>query len=402
VTESVAGADTDGRVTLKEEAAPWRPTKWGTISFLVLLSVIAPWVIVKLSSGNFYLHLIITFFYYSVIAPCWKLIMGVSGIYSFAQIALFAVGGWTTGVLASQYGWNPWFSIWLAPVAAVVAALIIGVPTLRLRGVYVVLLTLGFHELLRNYTTNGPRIISGGGYGLKFVPRFHFSSSLPGDNILIWYFYVGLVMFGVTTYVIWRVFHSPLGLAFTALRDSESYAVSRGIDQFRIRLLLFGLSAFFTGFAGAFATHYLGSISTQVFAFALLIRVLAMIVIGGWGSFGGPIFGAALLIGLDEWLRGLGDYRVLAIGLALALIAVLAPQGLLPLLRDRISRFFGPEESATGARVRTEAVLPSLEADARPPLEVVGAASPYPPPDPDPPDHEEGPPPEEGPGDPGS
>jgi branched-chain amino acid transport system permease protein len=378
VSEGDRQAGNERPVKLKEGAVPWRPTRWGTISFLLLLSAIAPWVVVKLSSGNFYLHLVITFFYYSVIAQCWNLIMGVSGIYSFAQIALFAVGGWTTGVLASHFGWNPWFSIWLAPIAAVVAAVIIGVPTLRLRGVYVVLLTLGFHELLRNYTTNGPRIISGGGYGLKFVPRFQFSS-LPGDNVLIWYFYAGLVMFGVTTYVIWRVFHSPLGLAFTALRDSESYAVSRGIDQFRMRLLLFGLSAFFTGLAGAYATHYLGSISTQIFAFAILIRVLAMIVIGGWGSFGGPIFGAALLIGLDEWLRELGDYRILAIGLALALIAVLAPQGLLPLIRDRLRRFFGPEEGEQAGLERAEPALPSLDADARAPFEIVGATPPEPP-----------------------
>lgn len=374
----VQDAETERRVTLKEEAAPWRRTKWGTVSFLVLLSLIAPWVIVQLSSGNFYLHLVITFFYYSVIAQCWNLIMGVSGIYSFAQIALFAIGGWTTGVLASNFGWNPWFSIWLAPIAAVIAAVLIGVPTLRLRGVYVVLLTLGFHELLRNYTTNGPRIISGGGYGLKFVPRFHFSSGLPGDNVLIWYFYVGLVMFGVATYIIWRVFHSPLGLAFTALRDSESYAVSRGIDQFRMRLLLFGLSAFFTGLAGAYATHYLGSISTQIFAFAILIRVLAMIVIGGWGSFGGPIFGAALLIGLDEWLREFGDYRILAIGVALALIAVLAPQGLLPLIRDRVSAFFGPEKAGEGRPPKAEPALASLDPDARAPFQVVGATPPEP------------------------
>jgi ABC-type branched-subunit amino acid transport system permease subunit len=244
----------------------------------------------------------------------------------------------------------------------------------------VVLLTLGFHELLRNYTTNGPRIISGGGYGLKFVPRFQFSS-LPGDNVLIWYFYAGLVMFGVTTYVIWRVFHSPLGLAFTALRDSESYAVSRGIDQFRMRLLLFGLSAFFTGLAGAYATHYLGSISTQIFAFAILIRVLAMIVIGGWGSFGGPIFGAALLIGLDEWLREFGDYRVLAIGVALALIAVLAPQGLLPLIRERVKAFFGPESPGEGTPARPAPTLASLDPDARAPFQVVGATPPEPPAD---------------------
>jgi branched-chain amino acid transport system permease protein len=150
---------------------------------------------------------------------------------------------------------------------------------------------------------------------------------------MVFFYYVGLLMFCVGTYAIWRVIRSPLGVAVTALRDSEMYAVSRGIDQFRIRLFLFGFSAFFTGLAGGVMTHYLGSISTAVFDFGQLINLLAMIVIGGWASFEGPIFGAALLIGLDEWLRDVGDFRTLVLGLTLAFIAVFAPRGLYPLIR---------------------------------------------------------------------
>ena len=92
--------------------------------------------------------------------------MGYSGIYSFAQIALLAVGGWTTGVLTTALGWNPWLSVLLAPVGPTLAALLLGLPTLRLRGVYVVLLTLSFPELLRAYHSNSPRGISGGVPGI--------------------------------------------------------------------------------------------------------------------------------------------------------------------------------------------------------------------------------------------
>jgi branched-chain amino acid transport system permease protein len=228
-------------------------------------------------------------------------------------------------------------SVLLSPIGATLAALLVGLPTLRLRGVYVVLLTLAFHELLRTYTINGPRVISGGGYGLTTVPRFEFGD-VVGPNRMIFLYYVALVMFVVATYAIWRVIRSPLGVAVTALRDSEMYAVSRGIDQFRIRLFLFGFSAFFTGLAGGVMTHYLGSISTAIFDFGQLINLLAMIVIGGWASFEGPIVGAALLIGLDEWLRDIGDFRTLVLGLTLAFIAVFAPRGLYPLVRDRLAR----------------------------------------------------------------
>jgi branched-chain amino acid transport system permease protein len=317
-------------------AVPWRSPKWGMLAFLSLIALMLPWALTQFGGGNFLLHMFIMFFLWSVLAQAWNLVLGVSGIYSFAQLALFAVGGWTTGVLALHYGVNPWLSLIAAPIAATIAAIIIGLPSLRLRGVYVVLLTLAFHELLRNYVTNGPRIISGGGYGLIGVPRLPFGGLTT--NRLVMSYYVGLVLFIVGTWAIWWIFHSPIGVAFSALRDSEGYAVSRGINQFRIKLFLFAFSAFFSGLAGGVMTHYLGSISPSIFAFSVLINVLAMIVIGGWGSFGGPILGTALLLGLQEGLRDLADYRTLGLGIALAFMAVVAPRGLWPLLRDWVAR----------------------------------------------------------------
>ena len=335
--ESEAGAAPPAAREVDPAAAPWRGTPWAAIGFALIVGLLLPWVLARLSFGNYVLHLLILFFLWSVVAQSWNLVMGYSGIYSFAQIALLAVGGWTTGVLSTALGWNPWASVLLAPVGATLAALLLGLPTLRLRGVYVVLLTLAFHELLRTYTINGPKVISGGGQGLTTVPRFDFGD-IVGPNRMVFVYYIALVMFAVATYAIWRVIRSPLGVAVTALRDSEMYAVSRGIDQFRIRLFLFGFSAFFTGLAGGATTHYLGSISTAIFDFGQLINLMAMIVIGGWASFEGPIVGAALLIGLDEWLRDIGDFRTLVLGLTLAFIAVFAPRGLYPLVRDWFSR----------------------------------------------------------------
>jgi len=297
-----------------------------------MLAFLLPWLIAQINGGRFILHLIILFFGWGIVVQCWNLIMGVSGIYSFGQVALFAVGGWTTGVLTTHFGWSPWLSIWLAPITTAIASLIIGLPSLRLRGIYVVLLTLAFHELLRNFTTTGPKIISGGGYGLKIVPKLGFETWFGGSMDKILYYYVGLIFFVATTYAIWRVLHSPIGMAFRALRDSETYAISRGIDPFRFKLFLFAFSAFFTGLAGGFLTHYQGSISTSLFNFGILINLLAMIVLGGWGTFWGPIVGTAFLTILPEALRAVKAYRNLSLGLALALIVVLAPQGLGPLL----------------------------------------------------------------------
>src|SRR5207253_3033228 len=203
--------------------------------------------------------------------------------------------------LALSLGWNPFLAILFAPFMAVAVALLIGLPTLRLRGTYVVLLTLAFHELARVFAITGPRFISGGGYGLVSVPTFPLGDAVGAQRTVYLYF-GALAVFAVATFVIWRVIHSPLGAAATALRDSETYAVSRGINQFRVRLVMFAVSAFFTGLAGGYSTHYNGGISTTIFDFPRIIDLLAMIVIGGWGTFGGPILGAGLVIGLDQYL----------------------------------------------------------------------------------------------------
>jgi branched-chain amino acid transport system permease protein len=330
------------RTEVDDRAAPWRSLPLTTVAIAAFVGVVLPWLLVRFDVGSFLLTLLILFFMQSVIAQAWNLIMGYGGIYSFAQVALYAVGGWTSGVLVHSLGWNPFLAILFAPVMATLAALLIGLPTLRLRGVYVVLLTLAFHELLQRFTISGPRFISGGGYGLVTVQTFQFGDAV-GDQRTIYLYYLAMLIFAIASFVIWRVIHSPLGVATTALRDSETYAVSRGINQFRVRLLLFGISAFFTGLAGGYMTHYNGGISTTVFDFSRMIDLLAMIVIGGWGTFFGPILGAGIVIGLDQYLVAWGDYRTLAEGLILAVIAVFAPQGLWPSLRGLYDRYLGPE-----------------------------------------------------------
>lgn len=336
-------------------AGPWghpRPL-WVGIGIGVML--VLPWVLSQISGGNFVLHLLILIFAWGMVVQCWNLIMGVSGIFSFGQLGLYAVGGFGSGVLAQQLGWSPWLAIWIGPLMAVVAAVIIGLPVLRLKGAYVVLLTLAFHELLRNWITNGPSWISGGGYGLRYVPKlapatwfgdnrilnisFNIAGLdiwLGGEKVMLQTYYLGLVFFGVCTFAVWRILYSPIGMSFRALRDSETYAISRGVDPYRFKLFLFAFSAFFTGLAGAYLTFYDGAISPAVLDFGKLIILLAMIALGGWGSFWGPILGTVLLTVLPELLRTLEGYRNLSMGLALALIAMFAPQGLFSLIFQAI------------------------------------------------------------------
>lgn len=313
-------------------AGPWAKPNRVALSITFVVAVVAPWLLFSQSTGRFILHLLILFLGWGVVTQSWNLILGVGGIFSFAQVSLFAIGGLTSGVLTMQFNVSPFLAIWAAPVTATIAALIIGLPSLRLKGPYVVLLTLAFAELVRNFATQGPKWLSGGGRGLMNVPKFGFVELWGVGTGQVANYYLALILFAVATYVIWRIFNSPIGMSFRALRDSETYATSRGVDPYRFKLLLFALSAFFTGLTGGFMIHYNGALAPTTLNFNLTITLLAMIVLGGWGTFWGPILGTALLTALPELLREVDTFRNMAMGLALVLIAIFAPEGLFPLI----------------------------------------------------------------------
>ena len=326
---------------LRWSAGPWSRLSKPAVILVVILLLALPWLAGLTSIRNFILHLMIYFFVWGIVAQGWNLVMGVSGIFSFAQVALFAVGAWTSGVMVQQLGWSPFVTMWFGGLVTTIVALILGLPTLRLRGSYVVLLTLGFQELFRNFTYQGPKFISYGGYGLRDVPRYPVAAWISGEDAQVLFYLLALVLFLLATFAIWRVFFSPIGMAFRALRDSQTYAISRGVNPFRYKLFLFGFVAFFTGLAGAFYVHWYGAISPTVMLFGTTINLLAMIAIGGWGSFWGPIAGCAVLTVLPELMRAVDQYRILLLGLVLALIAVFVPEGLLPFILRWINRALG-------------------------------------------------------------
>ncbi len=137
------------------------------------------------------------------------------------------------------------------------------------------------------------------------------------------------------------VARGPLGLAFRALRDNLGYARSRGISQFKYQLVVFALSAFFTGLAGAFYAAHFKSVGPTIFSFSLLLLLLAMIVVGGLGTIWGPIVGATLVMFADEGLREVQDFRTLGLGLTLALFVLLLPDGLTGTASRLLARWRG-------------------------------------------------------------
>ena len=277
------------------------------------------------------------FFIYAIVVSQWNLVLGVAGIFSLAQMALFACGGYVTAMLGLYMDWSLWAAMPVGAVCAVIVSTAIGLACLRLHGPYVALLTLAIAQVLylliitdsecfvKTATRCEP--FSGGTSGLRRFGDLGFRKLLGGDWIIANYF-VGLGLLVLAMIFSAAITRGRLGLAFRALRDNLGYARSRGISQFKYQLMVFALSAFFTGFAGAFYAAQFKSIGPTVFSFTLLLMLLAMIVVGGIGTVWGPIVGAVIIMLLDEGLREFQDYRTMGLGIILAVFVLLLPKGL--------------------------------------------------------------------------
>lgn len=302
-----------------------------------------------LRPNEYLLHVLTITFIYMMVNQAWNLVLGVSGIWSFAQIAIFAIGGYTSGLLALHLGLSPWIAMPIGGLVAMVVGILVGIPAFRVTGIYVALLTFAFSEVVRLLITTDDRHgLTGGAFGLGGLPGFFDPAAGKAPN-----YWLALVLLVLVSTVVYRVMYSPIGLAFASLRESSRYAVGRGIDPFRYQLLVFGLSSFLTGIAGAFYAHYLSIIQPQIMGLALSTNLVAMIVIGGLGTFAGPIVGTGVLVFLLEFLRVTEQLRFIFLGIALLLIIITMPEGLvggLARARTGLARWVGE-----GERPREEA-----------------------------------------------
>lgn len=276
-------------------------------------------------------------FLYLVVTESWNLVLGVSGILSFAQMGFFGVGAYTSAILNLNLHWSPWLTSPIGALTAVVASVVVGLPALRLRGVYVVLLTLAFQEIMSVLIQTDTSGFTGGAIGLlNLDPYLPFSMGMQGQ--LTGTYFLALALVVIVSFLIYRIIRSPIGLGLKAMRDAEEVAANRGVNPARYKLLVFMISAFFTGLAGAFYVHYTSVAAPSVLDFGLTMNLLAMIVVGGWGTFAGPIVGTALLTVLSELLQGISTYRLVVLGLIMVVTIVVAPQGLVGLANAGVRR----------------------------------------------------------------
>jgi branched-chain amino acid transport system permease protein len=273
-----------------------------------------------------------------------NVVVGLAGLLDLGYVAFYAVGAYSYALLATNFELSFWVCLPLAGVLAACWGVMLGFPVLRLRGDYLAIVTLAFGEIIRLVLVNW-QSLTGGPNGVSGIPRPSFFGIplTPGDDGLaarlgiefsptqriVFLFYVILAMALLTNWVTIRLRRLPIGRAWEALREDEVACRALGINITTTKLTAFAIGAMFGGFAGAFFATRQGFISPESFTFQESALVLAIVVLGGMGSQLGVALAALTLIGGFELFRGFDQYRMLVFGMAMVLLMIWRPRGLI-------------------------------------------------------------------------
>ena len=271
------------------------------------------------------MHILITVAIYGILVLGLELILGQTGLFSLGHAAFYGMGAYTSALLVTRLG----LPIWIGAIGSVIASGILGAllgfPTLRLRGDYLAIATLGFGEIFRLVAINWDTLTHGP-MGLPGIPR----PELLGQGFTKpMYYYLILLFFFICLAFVFHISRSYLGRAFRAVRDDEDAAEFLGIDIAKHKILAFVIGGMLAGLAGSFYAHYITFISPDTFTYQDSETLLAMVFLGGAGTVVGPVVGGLALVVLPEVLRFLVEWRLLVVGVIMVLMMIYRPQGLL-------------------------------------------------------------------------
>jgi branched-chain amino acid transport system permease protein len=317
---------------------------------LLLIAATALLPILPLAD-RYRLNLAISVLIYAMLGWGLNIVVGLAGLLDLGYAAFYAVGAYSFALLARDAGLGFWGALPLAGGLAAAFGLLLGFPVLRMRGDYLAVVTLGFGEIVRIILNNWSSL-TGGPDGMGEIPRptlFGWSPSasggahsLPPRMILLFYIVLALAL--ATNGVALRLRRLPLGRAWEAMRQDEEACRALGLNPTNLKLSAFAMGALFGGLAGCFFATRQGFISPDSFTFTESATVLSIVVLGGAGSQIGVALAAALLVLLPELGRDLAHYRMLVFGLAMLLVVLWRPQGLVGRRRATIRLGYGERE----------------------------------------------------------
>ena len=303
--------------------------KWRALALALAVAAV---LLFPRAAGNYPVKLLQEILIWGMFAMSLDLLMGYAGMVSFGHSAFFGVGGYVAALALTHWGANAAAGLLLPAVAAALAALVIGYFSIRVSGVYFIMLTLAFSQMF--YAVTFQVAWLGAEDGIVGVPR---PRLLGLDLNPTPAFHVYIVAFALATLlVLWRIVRSPFGHVLRGIHDNEARMQAVGYAVNRYKLLAFVIAGTIAGIAGALYTQFVGSITPEAFLWRTSGEALLMVIIGGTGTLGGALLGAAAFILLQSLVSSYTERWMLLLGVTFVVFVLFAPGGVVGALRGRI------------------------------------------------------------------
>ena len=308
--------------SMKKLVATPAASNFGLVLAFALL-IIIPFV----GLDSYVMNIIVKVSIYVTMALGLNILVGYTGLVSLGQAGFVAVGAYTTTILTTMYGWNYFLALPVCILLSVLVGVIIGLPSLRLTGTYLSIITLGFGEIVRTIIivwepmTRGP-------LGIRGIPKpslFGLQFTMANSGI----YFLSIALMLLVTLFTHLLVRSKTGRALRAIKGDEMAAMTMGINVTYYKVLAFVLAAVISALAGSLYSTQLGYIDQNTFTFDMSTMILSIVILGGMGTIRGMFIGSAILVILPEISRSLMDYRFVLYGLILILMMRFRPQGLL-------------------------------------------------------------------------
>ncbi|HML51777.1 MAG TPA: branched-chain amino acid ABC transporter permease [Propionicimonas sp.] len=315
----------------------WRSEK-GALNVLGIAVFILALAVPFITASPYVISILTAGLIYVMLALGLNVVVGYAGLLDLGYVAFFAVGAYTSGILTTTFGFSMLEAVPVTILVCIVAGIIIGGPTLRLRSDYLAIVTLGFGEIIRLTARNLE--ITGGATGISGIPSWSFFGWDMADGLVIagiefngkilLYYFVALVVGLVGVGGISRLSRGKMGRAWKAVRDDEDAAEAMGINTYFTKITAYIIGAVWAGLAGQLMGTYLSAISPTSFTFLYSALILMAVVLGGMGSTPGVIIGALFVSLAPEFLREFAEWRYVLFGVLLVVTMIFRPQGIWP------------------------------------------------------------------------
>lgn len=320
---------------------------WGIFLGTMLVIAAFPWLVKPVKAISHYLDVMVFAGIFSLVSIGLSMLMGYGGQISMAQAAFFGIGAYTSGILTSHFGINPWAAMPVGILTSSLVAWLIGIPALRLKGHYLAMATLGFGVIV-TIVLNEEVEWTGGPSGMGDIPGL----SLAGVKINseMAYYYLVWAMVFLALIFCFHILHSRVGRALRAIHEEEMAAEAMGVPTARFKIQVFVLGAALAALAGSLYTHYVTFLNPASFNLMWSIRFVLMVMVGGMQSLWGALLGTILMTFVgNEWLHVFADFEILAYGAILLLVALFLPRGLVSLMSLRSGSRKVPATLADGS-----------------------------------------------------